>query len=228
MGWFRSLRHEVPPPETRLDLGPAHCQAALLPKSPREPPPARLPFSLPALSLHLHPDGSVHQPSPPSPGAALCPIHWTKAAGAKPVRPVFPTESSLNPFSRVPRLFLTNVHVSSIECSLLSPTPTHLANCLSHACGCLPNLPLIHTSYESQLRPLGCLPGLCVPRSALPAVCWSQLVPALKAGGSKCFPAPTVRDFVLASQNWPQCESSHPRHWQVVQIGALKNPHTGW
>lgn len=177
LGWFRSLRHEVPPPETRLDLGPAHYQAALLPKSPREPPPARLPFSLPALSLYLHPDGSVHQPSPPSPGAALCPIHWTKAAGAKPVRPMFPTESSLNPFSRVPRLFLTNVHVSSIECSLLSPTPTRLANCLSHACGCLPNLPLIHTSYRSLDLWAACLGSVChiLPSQRCAGASWSRL-----------------------------------------------------
>lgn len=158
MCWFHSQRHEVPPPKTRVYLGLAPCRTALLPKSPQETPPVRLPFTLSALSLHLYP-GSVHQhllsggctvPNPLDKGS------WSKASQSRVAHRI------------------------------------KLANCLSHACRCLPNLPLIRTSNLSFDLWAACLGSVChfCPPSAMlePAGPGSQSwwLTVLSSSGNAC------------------------------------------
>lgn len=55
---------------------------------------------------------------------------------------------------------------------------------------------VFYSCVISQLRSLGCLPGLCVLLSALPVACWSQVLRALQADCAYYFPAPALPAFV--------------------------------
>ena len=72
---------------------------------------------------------------------------------------------------------------------------------------------VFHSCVISQLRSLGCLPGLCVPVSALPVVCWSQLLRALQADCAHHFPAPALPAFVCP------LKTGHSVRIYITEIG---------